>query len=125
MSLKLSSWQHINTFSYVGLIITVAVWYFLVSPPKHTYSIILSVTYLLALLTPAYGLIKKSYRVYVWSSYIILIYFMHAIIETWSNADEKMLAIAELILSIAFFMSATVCAKHAKLLINEKHPEES
>ena len=118
MSGKFRIWRNINSVSYVGLIITIVVWYFVIAPPQHTYSIILSVSYVLALLTPAPGLIKKSYRVYMWSSYIILIYFMHGIIETWANADEKIYAILELVLSIAFFISATVCARHAKQIEN-------
>ena len=124
MSDKFRNWRNINTFSYVGLLITIAIWYLYVSPPKHTYSIILTTTYLLVLLTPAFGLIKKSYRVYAWSSYIMLIYFSHATIETWANADEKIYAILELVLSISFYISATVCARHAKQLAEVKTDSE-
>ena len=123
MTDKFRTWRNINSFSYVGLIIVITVWHFVVAPPKHTYSIILSVGYVLLLLTPAVGLIKKSYRVYMWSSYIMLIYFMHGIIETWANADEKIYAILELVLSIAFYISATVCARHAKQLKENKEQQ--
>jgi len=50
----------------------------------------------------------------------MLIYFMHAIIETWANADEKVYAILELILSITFYISATVCARYARQLAEEQ-----
>jgi len=116
MNEKFQTWHNRSLFSYVGLIITVVVWYFFISPPQHTYSLILTVTYVLVLLSPAVGLIKKSLGVYMWSSYIMLIYFGHATIELWASADEKIYALLELVLSSIYFVSATMCYRYAKQL---------
>lgn len=57
-----------------------------------------------------------SPRVYMWSSYLMLIYFSHGIIETWANADERILAIMELVLSSIYFIAATMCYRYARQL---------
>ena len=44
----------------------------------------------------------------------MLIYFMHALIEIWSNDELRLYAIAELILSSLYFIGATICARYAK-----------
>lgn len=116
MNEKFQTWHNITLLSYVGLIITIVVWYFFVAPPQHTYSLILTVTYVLVLLSPAVSLLKKSLGVYMWSSYIMLIYFGHATIELWANEDEKVYAFLELVLSSVYFVSATMCYRYAKQL---------
>lgn len=114
MNSKLRSWYKITIFSYLGLITTVVVWYFIISPPKHTLSVILSSIYLIVLLLPAPGLIRKSNRVYMWSSYIMLIYFAHGIIESWANAEERWYALLELVLSSLYFVGATMCYRYSR-----------
>lgn len=114
MSNKLRSWYNTTMISYLGLITTIIVWYFFVSPPQHKLELILSSLYLLVLFLPAPGLLKKSNRVFMWSSYLILIYFIHAVVETWANDEERIYALFELVLSCIFFVAATMCFRYSR-----------
>jgi len=122
MNDKFKRWQRICFLSYFVLLITIVVWYFIISPPQYILSIILSVTYVAILLAPMIFLIKKNPRVYAWSSYIMLIYFSHAIIETWANDLHRYYAITELVSSSVYFISATICAGYVKKMAQETHP---
>jgi uncharacterized membrane protein len=114
MNDKLQNWYKVTILSYVSLILTLIVWYFIISPPQFTLSFIFTLAYIAILLLPAPKLIKKSTGVYMWSSYLILIYFAHAIIETWANADERILALLELVFSSVYFIAATLCYRYAR-----------
>lgn len=104
--------RHLTLASYSGTLITIVLWYFVYSPPRFVFSTVLSALYCGILLLPAYGLITNKPRVYLWSSYLILIYFMHAIVETYANTDHRGFAIAELVFSLVYFVSASLCARY-------------
>ena len=96
------------------MFILLIIWYGLVSPPQYILSGIFTVMYIGLLLLPARDLFKRNPRVYMWSSYFILIYFSHAIIESWANDAERVYALAELLLSCIYFISATACHRDAR-----------
>ena len=100
--------------SYTGLVITVVLWYFVIDPPRFVFSTILSLGYLGILLLPSYALLKKKPKTYLWSSYLVLIIFMHAIIESYANSAHRGFAIVELVLSVLFFFSATLCMRYER-----------
>lgn len=98
--------------SYIGTLLTIVLWYFVFSPPRFVFSTVLSLLYCGILLLPAYGLFRDKPRAYLWSSYLILLYFMHAIVETYANQAHRPMAIAELIFSFVYFISASLCARY-------------
>ena len=104
--------RQLALLSYSGTLVTIVLWYFVFSPPHAVFSTVLSLLYCGILLSPAYGLIRNRPRVYLWSSFLILIYFMHAVVETYSNDVERGFAIAELVFSLVYFFSASVCARY-------------
>jgi uncharacterized membrane protein len=106
--------RRLTLLSYAGLVLIVVLWYFLVDPPRFFTSTLLSVLYLGILLIPAYGLIKRRPRIYLWSSYLILIYFTHAVVESYANTEHRGFAIAELLLSIVYFVNASLCVRYER-----------
>ena len=100
--------------SYTALAMTIILWYFIIDPPRFVFSAILSLLYLGLLLLPSYALLKKKPRTYLWSSYLMLIFFMHAIVETYANSGHRGCAIAELVLSLLYFFSATLCVRYER-----------
>lgn len=100
--------------SYAGLIINIILWYFISDPPRFVFSTILSLMYLALILLPAYGLLRKKPGTYMWSSYLILLVFMHAIVETYANQAFRGYAIAELLLSLMFFIGTTLCMRYVR-----------
>ena len=106
--------RNLTLLSHAGLVITVVLWYFVFDPPRFVFSTVLSLMYLAILLLPAYGLIKRKRRIYMLSSYLILLIFMHAIVETYANQEHRGFAIAELLLSLVFFISTTLCMRYER-----------
>ena len=106
--------RRLTLVSYAAMVINIVLWYFIIDPPHFVFSTILSLAYLGILLLPAYALLKQRPRTYLWSSYLILIFFMHAIIETYANSAHRGFAIAELVLSCAYFFGATVCMRYER-----------
>ena len=120
MNEKLERWRRYCLISYFVLLITVGVWYFMIAPPKYIYSTILSVAYFSLLLTPLFFLLKKKLHVYAWSSFMMLLYISHAIVEIWANDDiERIFAIVELLSSSVYFISATICVGYVKKMAQE------
>jgi len=122
MNEKFERWHRISLISYFTLLITVAIWYFIISPPQYVLSIILSVSYVGILAAPLVFLLKKNHKVYGWSSFIMLLYISHAIIETWANDVHRYLAIIELVSSSVYFISATICAGFVKKIARNNAP---
>ena len=106
--------RYVVLASYAGLLVTLFVWYFVLDPPEFVFSTLLRILYLALLLLPLKGLLTRNPRVYMWSSYLILVYFTHGVIETYANAGFRLLAILELIFSITYFAAATLCARAAR-----------
>jgi uncharacterized membrane protein len=100
--------------SYISLFSLLIIWYGIVSPPQYILSGIFTVLFIGLLLLPARDLFRKNPRVYMWSSYLILIYFSHAIIESWANDTERFYALAELLLSGVYFVGATLCYRQTR-----------
>lgn len=114
MTLAYAKWRRLCIISYCALLFTIVLWYFILSPPQLIISAIFSVLYLAILLSPAYGLFRQQGGVYSWSSFLMLIFFSHALIEIWANSTYRLLAVAELIFSGIYFFAATVCARFSK-----------
>jgi len=106
--------RRLTLTSYLGLIINVVLWYFISDPPRFVFSTILSLMYLALILLPGYGLFTKKPGTYMWSSYLILLVFMHAIVETYANHAFRAYAIAELVLSLVFFTGTSTCVRYVR-----------
>ena len=63
-------------------------------------------------------------RVYMWSSYLILLYFTHAVVESYANNEHRGFAFMELGLTIIYFISATYCYRHSRQRIKESGSKE-
>ena len=114
MSKRLLLWRKITILSYVLLILHIAYWFFIVSPPENEITVIFSTLYLLLLFLPWKQLLNKNPRVYMWSSYLILLYFTHAVVESYANSEQRGYALVELLLTISYFVSATFCYRYSR-----------
>jgi uncharacterized membrane protein len=99
---------------YFGLVLTIVLWYFVFSPPQFVFSTVLSLLYITILLLPLPALLKRKPGTCLWSSYLILLYVMHAIVETYANAAYRVFAIGELVFSLGYFFSASLCVRHER-----------
>jgi len=53
---------------------------------------------------PLQGMLKNKLYTFKWSSLLCCLYFTHGIMESWANPDARNLALAELTLSIVWFI---------------------
>lgn len=110
----MSNLHRVVLASYTGLLLTLCSWYFVFDPPQYTFSTVLRVLYLAVLLLPLKSLLRRNPRVYLWSSYLMLVYFSHGVIETYANVEYRLFAVLELLFSIAYFVAATLCVQVAR-----------
>ncbi len=66
---------------------------------------------IIPLLFPLRGLIRGRAYTHAWTSFLILIYFIHGVVEAWANADARGLAIAEIVLSVIVYTGAILFAR--------------
>src|SRR5712664_1538031 len=66
----------------------------------------------LPLLLPLFGVLRGKRYTYQWSSMLILAYFTEGVVRAWSERGAgQVLALAEIVLSVAFFTTAILYAR--------------
>lgn len=104
--------QRIALFGYIGLLILMPLWMFVLAPREgYTFAFVF-VMYILPLLLPLKGIIQDKPYTYAWANFVVMIYFMHSLTLLWITPNELMLALLELTLSCAMFIGCTYYARH-------------
>jgi uncharacterized membrane protein len=71
----------------------------------------------LPLLLPLFGVLRGKRYTYQWSSMLILAYFTEGVVRAWSERGAgQLLALAEIMLSVAFFTTALFYARFTHAL---------
>jgi uncharacterized membrane protein len=71
----------------------------------------------LPLLLPLFGVLRGKRYTYQWSSMLILAYFTEGVVRAWSERGAgQLLALAEIMLSVAFFTTAIFYARFTDAL---------
>ena len=71
----------------------------------------------LALLLPLFGVLRGKRYTYQWSSMLIFAYFTEGVVRAWSeHGVGRALALAEIALSVVFFIAAISYARLARTL---------
>ncbi|MCW8918641.1 MAG: DUF2069 domain-containing protein [Gammaproteobacteria bacterium] len=95
---------------YFGLLLLLPLWYGWLSPSQLSLGLVLGVL-LLPLLFPLRGLLQGRPYTYAWSSFLALIYLIHAVVELYSSPQDRYLALLELLLSLAFYIGCVLYAR--------------
>lgn len=96
---------------YFGLLLLLPLWYGWLSPSQLSLWLVLGIL-MLPLLFPLRGLLQGRPYTYAWTSFLSLIYFIHASVELYSSPEDRYLALLELLLSLALYLG---CISYAKL----------
>jgi len=67
----------------------------------------------LPLLLPLRGLIRGRAYTHAWTSFLIMIYFIHGVVEAWANPAARLLAAMEIGLSVSVYTGAILFARWA------------
>ena len=99
--------QTIASASLIALVFLCVAWELWLAPVRAGGSAL--VLKALPLLVPLFGVLRGKRYTYQWSSMLILAYFAEGVVRAWSERGaSQALAIAEIVLSMAFF-TAAIC----------------
>ena len=103
----------LSYFSLVGVLVA---WYGVVDP----HPIMLGVL-VLPLVFPLRGLLTGQPYTFAWSSFLILIYFIHGVIEAFANPSARWLASLEILCSVMFYLCAIFYARWRGRELKQQH----
>lgn len=92
---------------YFGLFFLLMLWNTLLAPVDYFPIAIILIIVITPLLLPLRGLLDARPKSCAWAAYVSLIYFIHGSSEAFVSADQRLLAILEVIFSLLLFFGAT------------------
>ncbi len=92
--------------SFLGLFGLLMAWNTLLAPSTRFPVALVLLVSITPLLLPFRGLLDGRLKSCTWISYVSLIYFVHGVLEAYANPAERMLALAEVALSLMLCFSA-------------------
>jgi len=112
---------------YFGILALLSSWIIFFSSSENQ-TISLSLLFILApLLIALRGLLNGKRYTYAWSSMLILFYFLHGVVEAWSNGNQtiQILSLLEVFFSVTFFIGSIMYVKYKSRELGEKlKPED-
>lgn len=73
----------------------------------------------LPLLFPLFGILRGKRYTFQWASMLILLYFTEGVVRAWSERGlSQQLAMAEIVLSVVFFIAAVLYARFSRAYPN-------
>ena len=96
--------------SYFALFTLLLLWFGWLAPASH-FPVGIMFLMITPLLFPLRGLIIGKPYTYAWTSFLIMLYFIHGVGEAYSNADERIYGILEIIFSVTLYTGAITYAR--------------
>jgi uncharacterized membrane protein len=110
---------YITLSAYFALLLLLLIWHGFAFPASKQPWLILG--FIIApLLFPIRGLLKENPYTYAWTSFVIMLYFMHGTVEAWANDEQRIFAIIEIYLSVQVFIGAIYFARLQGRALKEK-----
>lgn len=106
-----STYKAIAIVGYVGLLILMPLWLFVINPGSLSAPLTF-LLFILPLLLPLKGIIQSKPYTYAWANFVVLIYFMHSLTTLWVDSADRYLAAMEFIFASFMFYGATYYAKY-------------
>ena len=98
---------------YGLLILLLVLWYGVWSPSTLPVGLVLFFL-LLPLMFPLLGMIRGKIYTHAWMTMLILFYFIHGVGEAWTTPEDRIYAIAEIILSMVIYIGSIAYVKLSK-----------
>lgn len=115
---------YITLSGYFALLILLIAWHGFIFPASKQPWLITG--FIIApLLFPLRGLLKEKPYTYAWTSFVILIYFMHGVVEAWANDDVRIYALIEIYLSVQVYIGAIYYARLQGRALKKENEDSS
>ena len=108
--------RYLTLVSYIVLSGLLLGWY-----GFYDLSPITLITLLLPLVFPLRGLLQGNPYTFAWSSFLILIYFIHGVVEAYANPAARLLASFEILCSVTFYSGAVLYARWRGRELKQQH----
>ena len=105
-------YQRLALVSYFALLVLLSLWFTWIAPSKIFPTSLVIFFGIGPLLFPLRGLLYGKTYTYAWSSFLILAYFIHGVVEAYANPPVRVLAFIEITLSCLFYIGAVMYPKH-------------
>lgn len=103
--------RFIALISHILLIVWMIIWYFGIGSSAEYSTLFVFLLYILPLLLPLPGLIKAKPYTHAWCSFILLLYFLHAITVLYAEPSQVVYAAIELTLACIAFVGCSLFAR--------------
>ena len=109
-TLATNTYKKIALFGYIGLLILMPLWLFVLAPSPLSKPLVF-VLFILPLLCPLKGILQGKPYTYAWANFIVLIYFLHSLTTIWVVEGEAVYAAIEFIFASCMFYGGTYYSK--------------
>ncbi|MGR9015046.1 MAG: DUF2069 domain-containing protein [Gammaproteobacteria bacterium] len=99
---------------FFGLFALLMLWNTVLAPSTRLPVALVLLIAVTPLLLPMRGLLDRKPRSCAWAAYVSLIYFLHGTAEAYVNADERLYASLEILLSLMLFFGTTLYIRFAE-----------
>tara|TARA_Y100000310_G_scaffold28232_1_gene26891 strand:+ start:160 stop:615 length:456 start_codon:yes stop_codon:yes gene_type:complete len=104
--------QRFALIGYIGLLVLMPIWLFLIAPREGHSNAFIFVVYILPLLLPLKGIIQDKPYTYAWANFIVMFYFIHGFTLLWVAQEQLIWVLLELIFASLMFIGCTYYARH-------------
>ncbi len=104
--------QRFALTGYIGLLILIPIWLFLIAPREGHSNAFIFVVYIVPLLLPLKGIIQDKPYTYAWANFIVMFYFIHGFTLLWVAQDQLIWVLLELTFASLMFIGCTYYARH-------------
>lgn len=92
---------------YFGLFLLLMAWNTILAPSVYFPVSVVLIVMITPLLLPLRGLLAANPKSCAWAAYVSLLYFIHGSVESFVSADQRLLALLEVIFSLLLFFGAS------------------
>ncbi|MGB5297942.1 MAG: DUF2069 domain-containing protein [Thiogranum sp.] len=102
MLIKVRLFYILTLSGYFGIMALLPAWYGWLAPPRTVPAQLALLALGLPLFAPLRGLLHARRYTVAWSLFLCLLYFTHGIMEAYSDAEARWLALTEVALSLCW-----------------------
>lgn len=94
--------RHWVLAAYLALLLLQPTWHGLLPAPWGAQNWVLALVASLPLLLPLTGIAAGRLRSMTWGSFLAVLYFVIGVMETWSNPAQRIPAVFQVVLALAY-----------------------
>lgn len=121
-----STLKKVALTGYFSLLFFMPLWLLFLNPSQGLTPLLSLCLFTVPLLFPLKGLVTGNPYTYAWSSFIVMIYFLHSLTTLWVSPEDIIWASLELIFATTMFLAGTYYAKYRgqELGLSIRKPKE-